>query len=59
VTAPVDCEPLWQDDEADWAPTPVDPRLQDLRGQGRHGELLTEERLRAISDITINRREYL
>lgn len=34
-------------------------RLHDLRGQGRHGKQLTEERLRAISDITINRQEYL
>lgn len=59
MTAPADCEPLWLDTETDWTPTPVDPRLHDLRGQGRHGEQLTEERLRAITDIAINRREYL
>jgi len=59
VTAPPDCEPLWHADEDDWDLAPPDPRLHDLRGQRRHGELLTDERLRAISDITINRREYL
>jgi hypothetical protein len=48
---PPDCEPLWHDDD-DWDLAPVDPRLHDLRGQGRHGALLTEERLRAITDIT-------
>jgi hypothetical protein len=53
VTAPADCEPLWFDDEDDWDLAPVDPRLHDLRGQGRHGVQLTEERLRAITDITI------
>ncbi|MEV6504830.1 hypothetical protein AB0M61_01745 [Streptomyces sp. NPDC051642] len=57
MTAPPDCEPLWHDD--DWDLTPVDPRINDLRGQGRHGQPLTEARLRAITDITINRREYL
>lgn len=56
MTAPPGCEPLWLDDETDWTPTPVDPRLHDLRGQGRHGVQLTEERLRAISDITITGR---
>lgn len=59
MTAPPDCEPLWHDDEDDWDVAPVDPRLRDLRGQGRHGEQLTEERLRAITDITISRQEYL
>lgn len=59
MTAPPDCEPLWHDNETDWTPTPVDPRLHDLRGQHHHGVELTEERLRAITDITISRREYL
>jgi hypothetical protein len=59
VTAPADCEPLWPDDEDDWDLAPVGPRLHDLRGQGRHGQQLTEEQLRAISDITISRQEYL
>jgi hypothetical protein len=54
---PPDCEPLWHDDDRDLAP--VDPRLHDLRGQGRHGEPLTEDELRAITDITISRQEYL
>jgi hypothetical protein len=40
---------------ADWA----DPRLHDLRGQGRHGRPVTEDRLRTITDIPINRQEYL
>jgi hypothetical protein len=47
---PPDCEPLWPDD---WDLEPPDPRLHDLRGQQRHGEPLTEERLRAITDIPI------
>jgi hypothetical protein len=51
-----DCDPLWLDDEDDWDTQPPDPRLRDLRGQGRHGELLTEDRLRAITDITITGR---
>lgn len=59
MTAPADCEPLWLDDETDWLIAPVDPRLHDLRGQGRHGQQLTEDELRAITDITINRQEYL
>jgi hypothetical protein len=59
VTAPPDCEPLWLDDEDDWTPTPVDPRLRDLRGHHHHGQQLTEDELRAVSDITINRQEYL
>lgn len=59
MTAPVDCEPLWRDDETDWTPTPVDPRLHDLRGQRRHGVPFTEDELRAITDIAINRQEYL
>jgi hypothetical protein len=54
-----DCDPLWHDDEDDWDIQPVDPRLHDLRGQGRHGELLTEDQLRAITDIPISRQEYL
>lgn len=58
MTAPPDCEPLWLDTETDWLIAPVDPRLHDLRGQRRHGVQLTEERLRAISDITISQ-EYL
>jgi len=53
VTAPPDCEPLWLADEDDWDLAPVDPRLHDLRGQHHHGEQLTEERLRAITDISI------
>lgn len=57
MTAPPDCEPLRLGD--DWDLAPVDPRLHDLRGQRRHGVQLTEERLRAITDITINRQEYL
>lgn len=59
MTAPADCEPLWPDNETDWDLAAPDPRLGDLRGQDRHGVPLTEERLRAITDITINRREYL
>lgn len=54
MTAPADCEPLWLDTETDWTPTPVDPRLHDLRGQG-----LTAMQLHGITDITISRQEYL
>jgi hypothetical protein len=64
VTAPPDCEPNWRDNPdaldalleygAQQLSEPVDPRLHDLRGQGRHGERLTEARLRAITDIPIN-----
>ncbi|QDN57357.1 hypothetical protein [Streptomyces sp. S1D4-20] len=32
---------------------PADPRLHDLRGQRHHGELLTEKKLKAITDIPI------
>ena len=56
MTAPPDCEPNWHDD--DWDIAPADPRLNDLRGQQRHSEPLTEARLRAITDRTINP-EYL
>lgn len=56
VNAPPDCEPSWRDD---WDLDPPDPRIHDLRGQHHHGEPLTEDELRAITDITINRREYL
>lgn len=38
---------------------PIDPRLHDLRGQGHHGQRLTETQLRAITDIEIIRQEYL
>lgn len=54
MTAPPDCEPLWLDGEDDWGIEPPDPRLHDLRGQG-----LTAAQLHGITDITINRREYL
>lgn len=67
MTAPPDCEPNWRDNPdaldqlceygAQQLCDPVDPRLHDLRGQGL-GVELTEERLRAITDITISQ-EYL
>lgn len=56
MTAPPGCEPLWHADETDWDLAPPDPRLHDLRGQGRHGELLTEDERRAITDISITGR---
>lgn len=50
------CTDLWPDD---WDIQPPDPRLHDLRGQGHHGQRLTEDQLRAITDIAIIRQEYL